>query len=370
LTLVIALPASAVSSTAQARRLDLKPASATHPEEFSTVSSTRELSDGRLLVIDGRERRIVALNFVDGGVKAVGRRGKGPGEYEFPTPFRSLGGDSSLMADPAQRRLLLLDGDSIVDVVPPDHPVIVAGEGFAFGADASRRIHITRRAPYRDGSTVTGREDSTYHVLIPWDASRQDTVARTMNMPMRIERSSRPDGTISFISGQADGVLRVDEAVLLFRDGWLAVARLDPFRVDWRGPTGNWLRGRPLPIEPIRVTAREREAHQGRYGQPAPARAPGAPVPPPPAPTAYPEFLPPFVFNGLQPGPRGELLIRRQRSADRTGTDYLVIDRRGTLVGEIMLPANETIVGAGPSALYVSVRDEDDILRIRKHPWP
>ena len=48
---------------------------------------------------------------------------------------------------------------------------------------------------------------------------------------------------------------------------------------------------------------------------------------------------------------------------------YFVIDRRGRLVGELTLPANEEIVGAGPATLYVAVKDEDDIIRLRRHPW-
>ncbi len=47
------------------------------------------------------------------------------------------------------------------------------------------------------------------------------------------------------------------------------------------------------------------------------------------------------------------------------GSHYFVIDRRGMLVGELSLPANETIVGASARYVYVGFKDEDDIVRVR-----
>ncbi|HMS03423.1 MAG TPA: hypothetical protein PKE51_10635 [Gemmatimonadaceae bacterium] len=49
---------------------------------------------------------------------------------------------------------------------------------------------------------------------------------------------------------------------------------------------------------------------------------------------------------------------------------YLVVDRRGALVGELILPDNASIVGAGARTVYVVVRDEDDLQTLHRHAWP
>ncbi len=363
------------SICAQVARIALRPADAAHPEEFTVIGSVRELSDGRLLVGDGRERRIVALDFASEAVKPVGRSGSGPGEYRFVTALRPLGGDTTLMTDAGARRILIFHRDSAVATLPADHPAVAATDGgLIFGADRMGRVLTRRQAERRDGETITGREDSTSHVLIPLRGGRQDTVVRTLNMP-RVNRISRgPDGRITSSATFPRTLLPAEEQAILFPDGWLAVARIDPFRVEWRTPDGRWVRGRPIPVPLIKLDAREREAHRARYGAPAPP-TPATPPPPLPLgarpPEEYPEHLPPFASgSALQVGPADLLLIRRPRSADETGTNYFVVDRTGRLVGEIVLRQNETIVGAGPRHLYVSERDEDDILRIRRHPWP
>jgi hypothetical protein len=71
----------------------------------------------------------------------------------------------------------------------------------------------------------------------------------------------------------------------------------------------------------------------------------------------------------LVAGPAGLLIIKRHTSADYTGSHYFVVDRAGKLVGELSLPANETVVGAGPKTIYIAVKDEDDVIRLRRHPW-
>lgn len=80
--------------------------------------------------------------------------------------------------------------------------------------------------------------------------------------------------------------------------------------------------------------------------------------------------MPPFAYSqSMLAGPAGVVLIKRHTSADYTGSHYFVVDRAGKLVGELSLPATETIVGAGPKSLYIAVKDEDDVIRLRRHPW-
>jgi hypothetical protein len=180
------------------------------------------------------------------------------------------------------------------------------------------------------------------------------------------------EGRVTFASMMPTGPLLTEEQGVLFQDGTLAVARLDPFRVDWRSPTGEWTMGEPLPVPRIRVNARERAAFMERNE--ANFRPPAQPMPFPtpkrPEPGDFPDFVPPFPAGAVTAGPAGMLLVRRTLSADYPDRNYFVIDRRGRLVGGFGLAPGEQVVGVGPRTIYVSQKDEDDIVTIRRHPWP
>ena len=92
------------SANAQTPVVRLGPPSATLTEDFSEIVAVRELSDGRLLIGDRREERIVVADFRAGSVTPTSRQGLGPGEFSRVTAIWPLGGDSSLMVDGAARR--------------------------------------------------------------------------------------------------------------------------------------------------------------------------------------------------------------------------------------------------------------------------
>jgi len=153
--------------------------------------------------------------------------------------------------------------------------------------------------------------------------------------------------------------LDVAEEGLLFRDGWMGVARIQPYRVDWRTPEGEWIRGRPLPFHAIPFTERERRAYaRGRRG------VASAPV--------WPRDIPPFDKGpgALLPTPEGLLAVRRVPSADAPETRVDLVDRTGTLRRVIVLGVRERILGFGARSVYVVRVDADDLEYVRRHPWP
>jgi hypothetical protein len=108
LALMAAMPALAQKPAE--RQLQLPPASAEPGEEFTNILSVRELSDGRVLIADGREGRVVLVDLKTGVVQQVGRKGQGPNEYGNAGPLIPLAGDSSLMVDYMSRRWLRFSG--------------------------------------------------------------------------------------------------------------------------------------------------------------------------------------------------------------------------------------------------------------------
>ena len=235
-------PAGAQASAAAVPRLQLAPATGTHPEEFTFISSLRELSDGRVIASDGRENKLLVLDFRDGSSETIGRVGRGPNEYGMVGSVLPTAGDSSLLGDFMGRRWLLLDGARIVVTVPPDDSALKLTQGFVAGADALGRVMQCTTSQPPVGTSETGIHDSSAVTFISRQTGKVDTVAMVRNNPMRRQVSKNDKGEINFMSIMPVGVLVPREEPVLFADGTLAVLRIDPFRVDWRSVSGAWTR--------------------------------------------------------------------------------------------------------------------------------
>ena len=339
------------SLLAQQRTLSLAAPDARLAIEFSDLTAMRELADGRVLLFDRKENRLAVVDFRNGSIRDVARQGRGPGEFEFVATLLALSGDSTIAAD-LSWRWLILEGDRVVATLPPDHPAVRAVSLAPLGADGRGRV-LSRR--FRGGR---GLNDSTYVLLVHRVTGRADTISMLRNgvrrAPIRIEAAP----------GQGKGIrisripLDVGEAPLLQPDGWVAIVRLEPYRVDWRSPEGRWTSGAPIPVRAIRMTDRERKAYTDR--RPGFRNA-----------TDWPELLPPFdTPPTLLPSPEGWLVIRRLPSADEPEPRYDVIDRSGTRRAQLVLRANEHVLGFGQRSVYVVETDADGIQRLRRHPWP
>jgi hypothetical protein len=342
----------------------LRPADAMLDEEFTYIGSVRELRDGRVLITDPRENRVVVADLRANRVEPVGRPGHGPEEYGSALALHPLAGDSSIMFDLLGRRWLLFDGARIVVTMPPDAPAVQATSGLGTGADALGFVTGVGRGPSFAGTRDYGKGDSSTVIRVARKTGKVDTLARLRSAPAHAESQVDAKGNITSMSIRRSP-LAVGEESLLFRDGWLAVARLEPYRIDWRSPDGHWTLGRPLPVSVVKMTAREKQASMERT-----AKSSGRPARSPDTVKDWPDELPPYSTRPFVAAPDGRLLVLKQPSADHPETRYDVVDRRGVLLGQITMPDTERIIGAGARSVYVAVKDENDIERLRRHPWP
>ena len=360
--------------------VELPPANSTLSEkQFSRVlSPVRELADGRVLLSDVLERALFVVDFESGDVRTVGSVGDGPGEYLSPRSLYALDGDSTMFTDPATHLALLLVGDDIVETLVSAAPLVerfgaeppwgadrtgrlLGVEGFAFPPDVvpmSRTLADSVRILLTTGS-VLDEEPGGF-----------DTIAELGGQGLfgvnEVERSAlgMPGRTTNLTSPLAS-----EGQAWLFGDGWIALAHPDPYRVDWRTPEGQWIRGAPLPFTEVQVT---REAQCTIVGE-----LPSGECRPELWP--WPEFLPPFTMDrtwsspggtALHPAPNGMVLIARAYLAEHSERRYDVVDRQGVLRGVIRLPPDRTIVGFGRSSLYVMQKDDLDLLTLSRHSWP
>ncbi len=323
----------------------LRAPSASLAAEFSFLHSVRELEDGRVLLSDPRERRIVVADFSSGVVAQLGRIGDGPEEYRIAGQLAAIGADSSLMIEQLARRWHLFVGARLVGDLPPNAPVVVTVSGsYLYGTDMKGHLLAFARR--------TTRTDSQAVILVDRTTGKADTVTQ-LPPPTPGRAGAAPPFPAGF------------EKALLAYDGWIAVLRLNPYRVDWRSPEGRWTHGAPIPAPEVGVTTTEKSAYLDRLR--AMVRVPGSPPPN----MDWPATIPPVPEAAtLLLTWDGKFLVSRSRTAAFPGNLYDVINHSGIRERQVYLPPNESILGFGKGTVYVTVTDDDGIVRLRRHPWP
>lgn len=353
-----------VRLNAQVPSSKLKASNAQLVEEFSRVVGVRELDSRQILVADGIEKRVVVADLASGSVVSAAANGLGPNEFSNASVIWPLSGDSSLMADLSSRRWHVFVGSRLVGLVPPDAPAFSATNGTIMGADTLGHLLARKTIRKEHGAAYLGTLDSLHLVLVARGSGSADTVATI----------APSEGTMRTSGVSADGrpqriviqfrMLAVGEQALLTPDGWLAIARRNPYRVDWRSPRGQWTYGSPLPFTAIRVDDREKQAYLERTD-----RSSGR-TPPRGAVLDWLPTLPAFEEGALLSAPDGRLLVRRLPSADARTQVYDVVDRRGVLVRKLDLGIGKRIAAFGQGVVYVVTVDADGLERLERHPWP
>jgi len=339
----------------QVTRLRLPPANATLHEGFSSITWARELKDGRVIITDNRDGRIVVGDMRSGAVAQISRKGEGPGEYPRALPVRAIGGDSSVMID-SPRRWLMFDGPRIVATLPPDAPAVAATKGLVRGVDARGYVYT---ADFVAAGNRLG--DSTVLLRVSRATGRTDTIARLSALVARQTSARNKDGFFEF----AIPAVATAEEVVPFGDGWVAVVRMNPYRVDWRAPDGRWTRGAALPFQAVTMDDKEKRAYMERL---AATRA--QPVAPVESITGWPPSVPPYQSPiVLLTAPDGRLLIPRMPSADHPEMRYDIVNRRGVMDGQLVLSPNARIVGFGAGSAYVAAANDDGIQHLERYPW-
>jgi hypothetical protein len=360
----LACLASSLSAQAAPRAAELRLGRATElPEvEFSRISGIRELADGRVVVADALEKRLSLVDFRKGTSSPLGRVGSGPGEYRSLGQMFAVGGDTTYVVDAMGGRWLVMKGPAFAGVITANDPPIHNSSMSPMGIDHAGHAIVTKTA--RDlnqerGNLTMTAADSSWLVVADLRRGVADTIAKTSVRPTRIAIAG--DKEIKSISIRSNP-LAAGELAALFADGTIAVARLDPYLVEWVSPAGVKTTGRPLPFQAIAVDAAEKLAAVRRM-----PRNDGAEIPDPETIPDWPATVPPFLAGALLAAPDGRLWIRRTPSTKAPGTDYDIIDRTGALAARLHLAANETVAGFGPSHVYVVATDDDGLQHLRRH---
>ena len=348
-------------------------------EPFTDVGSIRELSDGRVIVVDARELTLRLLDFRTGTATIIGRNGAGPGEYRWPTRLYALPGDSTLLQDAALGRLMIIGPDgkpgALYDpnMVETDSGLarlrrfnlrFSDGRGYLYGEAQPIRIGAGGAMELADHSAIERLEMKT---------KKRDTVGF---WPVRKDANARLISGVGVVTQPRMDAWPVWEHWLVSPSGRIAFVFPDPYRVDFPGGGGRSTQNAPIPYERVRVDDALKQQHQEertapmmgmRYARDG-ATSMEATRRPYREPSKWPEFLPPYRGNA-QFGPDGFIWINRMTAANRPPL-YDVIDGNGKLVEQVELPPRTKLVGFGARSVYLVRLDDDDLQYLQRYPLP
>lgn len=357
------------SAAGQASKISLPPPTATLPVEFQSVSGVSELPDGRTLVVDRGAQTLVVADWSAGTARPIGRVGRGPGEYRWVSRLFGGSGGNSVVEDTQSRRWWSVTGSTLGRAINHATPVATENVGL-LGVDSLGGYLEAR--PYRfnriaGGGVVRAREwaDSVAAVRVYPGNRRPDTVAR-------LSRNYLPFVTIPVILQGGPSTytfanpLRGEEQAILFPDGWVAIARQSPYRVEWRTAAGRHLSGPTLQTERVPVNEQLKRAVIAQ-------ELAGLKVPNEVRPRdlgVWPSHVPPFTDDALIAMADGRLMIRRTTLPGQSHVQYDLIRRDGRLGSVLQVRTATRVVAASRRFMYVATVDADGVETLSRVSLP
>ena len=324
------------------------------PATFAQLSNVVELSDGRIAFADTRARVFLRADLGSGKVDTLGTRvdtlgaGAAPSVYKFPGWVAHLAGDTLALVDFAALRTTLWTeaGQPLKALqLPPAGgatPVLVYDQG-GFGYKTDYESIVGGGEP---GKVV--RAESVAVLRLELTTGRIDTVARLAS----------PEYGNAVFGEQTQDVAKIfgpNDLFGVLPDGRVWVARARENQVEWRGPGGVWIRGKPhaftrIPVtdaDKQRVIAKIREQGKGR-GLPDTLRIEWP----------FADNKPPFE-TGMG-SPAGEVWLQRARPLDAAEAVYDVYGPDAGWKRAVTLPAGVTLAGfGGKGTVYGVLKDGD-----------
>lgn len=373
---LVLVPVSVLAQTVQTVKIPRPTAEFAEP--FSEIRSLRELSDGRIIVVDGKDFTVQLVNLGARTASVIGRTGSGPGEYRWPGNLYPLPGDSTLLHDVAGGRLLIIRPDGKPgDIYDPNRNYVDDERGRATrfilrAIDAAGRLYAEAQ-PIRVGADgKLELADSSAVVRLDRATGKRDTVAM---IPQRHDANARLMGGSVITQPRMYAFPAWDHWVVA-PDGRVAMITFEPYRVSYATPDRRRVEGPPIPYTRVPVDNALKEQHLAERSAPRPAmRSDGKGGssmvmmrPPGRDPTEWPDHLPPYLGSAVVASD-GAVWIPRAVAAGKPPL-YDIIDGNGRLVERVELPPRHKLVGFGNGTMYLVRLDDDDLQYLQRYPLP
>ncbi len=362
--------------------------------EFGSVNGMVERTDGTLLVADRISGELVLADLDAGTRTMVGSRGEGPEEYQRPSGLWPLPGDSALLMDNGNGRLVILRPDLSFGATRPMIEVNPDG-GITFlnprAVDGAGRIYTTGAVSMQIGAGGGSSEpgsDSAAVVRTELSDLSADTVARLAPQPgSSFESRAGSDGNLMLTMQQTP--YTPSDSWGVAPDGSVAVARAADYHLDWIAPYGSVRIGPPVLYDPVPLSQAEKEAWVA--GERPSARAgtfvmSGGGVPSPGGGTSvsrnvsintgsddvddydWPETLPPFTGR-IRIDSEGRAWLRRYQPA---GAPFLydIFTPDAEHAATVEMAEGRTVIGFGDGVVYATFNDDVDLVYIERFRLP
>jgi hypothetical protein len=306
----------------------LAPANGHIADSIRSVSGLSELADGRVIFSSGHS--LLVGDFKSGQVAVIDG---GPSGRVF-----QLGKDSTLIAS-SRGGWAFLHGTSVLGGLPADNPVVTQVASL-LGVDTIGFALTIDDVPTSDSGDVRF-------------VSRRDGASAKVAALL----------SVKVLGGTPAPVYQARERAALAPDGWLAVLRVRPYRVDWRSPDGKWSHGDSIPVPVLAMDEPQKEAYMARM------TPPGRKPPPTSRVASWPARVEPVSqLTQLLPTLDRLALVLREPTAEHPTPLYDVVDRTGRHIRSVELGQGERIVAFGRHSVYVMAFVDAHPALVR-HPW-
>ncbi len=370
-TLPAALALALLGARAEAQVARLDQPAGTHPESFSFVRGVRELSSGKVLVGDWIEQRVALLDFATGDVSDVVTEGGGPANVRLPSGLVRYRGDSTLLLDQGNNRLIVLAPSgravrTIVDETP--------GRLGPRGVDASGAFFYA--VPSWAERAAALPDDSVR--IVRWQPGAEATrlIAVVQGTRWRKDRSPAMTPRLPMVGFASQDAWVVSSA------GEIVIVRANPYRVEIVGADGQRRAGPayPVPSRAVTLEDKRRFVREFAAGSPVSGRGPDGGMGRAPMPTAaelaqqvesaeWATYHPPFDASGVFAAPNGRTWVAMPAVPGQP-VRYDVFDAAGRRVQQLELRARRRVVHVGAAGVYVVAEAEDGVQSLERYRVP
>lgn len=369
----------------QVRGQDLAAPPVEVADGFTQITAIRVLKDGRVIVADARDRRLVLATFDSTEPVPLARTGQGPNEFLLPAALIALRGDTTWVLDPPNFRWLVLgpSGRPLSTVSGGGRdlaPSLRRGE--ILGTDRQGRFYV--QVEERRGQGPASGASGVAHVMrLSRDAPREDTIV-TLRMPSGRVRGTQPlaGGLVRDVDTHPLASLDVATVTV---DGQVLVLRSPEYRVEWWNERGITRSGAAVPYSRHPVTPDEQRAYMEQQVRPGRVVLFGAGQQMRNAPNVspersgslaaeieratWPEHFPPFG-PGVRVAPNGHIWVPLVRTSKDSTQRFDLLDPMGRRVRTIALPRRTRLLALGEPYVYLVRADEDDVEYLQRYRWP
>jgi hypothetical protein len=361
------------------------PPTAIFPEDFGAIQTIRELPDGRVLVADPLSKALYVVDMDAGTRTVIGREGEGPEEYRQPDAVWPLPGDSTLLVDLGNGRLVVLGPDLgfgptmpiTVGEFQPGSPLVLA---IPQGVDGAGNLY----ARVMGGGMGGGPMPDSADIL---RINRGDqTTAQAAKFKIQDMTQTTSGGANNQNVSISPIPLSPEDAWGVAPDGSVILIRAGDYHLERIAPDGNVSPGPAIPFDPVRIGTAEKEEYVAELGRSGGSISVGVEMVNDQMSMSFarggrgagareidqytwPEVKPPFYSGRIPVDLMGRAWVRRHVEAGEPST-YDVFDSAGALVETVLLEHGKRVIGFGRGGIYVVSFDEFDLSYLERYAMP